>query len=209
MLGTILIILLILLLIGALPRWGYSGNWEYGPSGLLGLILIIIVVLVAARPHLGVRRGRSSACRSAPAERGRRRSINSSITQRSIAPPAAPASGALKIAPAMASTQAPSMSAQDHQLSVDPAPRMRARRRALPKGRRIVRAFSADRNGIKGSFPAEPARSYQPCCTRGDDKRPRTSMPLRQRPESPAQNQSCANCWRQDTEPRSRDWRQC
>jgi len=46
MLGTILIILLILLLIGALPRWGYSGGWGYGPSGLLGLILIIIVIMV-------------------------------------------------------------------------------------------------------------------------------------------------------------------
>ena len=46
MLGTILIILLILLLIGALPRWGHSRSWGYGPSGLLGLILIIIVVLV-------------------------------------------------------------------------------------------------------------------------------------------------------------------
>ena len=46
MLGTILIILLILLLIGAFPRWGYSSNWGYGPSGLLGLILIIVVVLV-------------------------------------------------------------------------------------------------------------------------------------------------------------------
>jgi hypothetical protein len=45
-LGTILIILLILLLIGALPRWGHSRSWGYGPSGLLGLILIIIVVLV-------------------------------------------------------------------------------------------------------------------------------------------------------------------
>jgi Protein of unknown function (DUF3309) len=45
-LGTILIILLILLLIGALPRWGYSTNWGYGPSGLLGLVLIIIVILV-------------------------------------------------------------------------------------------------------------------------------------------------------------------
>jgi hypothetical protein len=45
-LGTILIILLILLLIGALPRWGYSSGWGYGPSGLLGLILIIIVSLV-------------------------------------------------------------------------------------------------------------------------------------------------------------------
>ncbi|HVU29524.1 MAG TPA: DUF3309 family protein [Sphingomicrobium sp.] len=46
MLGTILIILLILLLIGALPSWGHSRSWGYGPSGLLGLILIIIVVLV-------------------------------------------------------------------------------------------------------------------------------------------------------------------
>ena len=46
MLGTILIILLILLLIGALPRWGYSGNWGYGPSGILGFILIVIVILL-------------------------------------------------------------------------------------------------------------------------------------------------------------------
>jgi hypothetical protein len=44
--GLILIILLILLLVGALPRWGYSNSWGYGPSGLLGLILIIIVILV-------------------------------------------------------------------------------------------------------------------------------------------------------------------
>lgn len=46
MLGTILIILVILLLIGALPRWGYSSGWGYGPSGLLGLILIVVVVLL-------------------------------------------------------------------------------------------------------------------------------------------------------------------
>jgi hypothetical protein len=45
MLGTILVILLILLLIGALPRWGYSSGWGYGPSGLLGLILVIIIIL--------------------------------------------------------------------------------------------------------------------------------------------------------------------
>jgi hypothetical protein len=45
-LGTILIILLILLLIGALPRWGHSANWGYGPSGILGLILIVIVILL-------------------------------------------------------------------------------------------------------------------------------------------------------------------
>ncbi|HVM22024.1 MAG TPA: DUF3309 family protein [Sphingomicrobium sp.] len=46
MLGTILIILLVLLLIGALPRWGHSAGWGYGPSGLLGLILIIVVILL-------------------------------------------------------------------------------------------------------------------------------------------------------------------
>ena len=46
MLGTILIILLILLLIGALPRWGYSSGWGYGPSGLLGLILIVVIILL-------------------------------------------------------------------------------------------------------------------------------------------------------------------
>jgi hypothetical protein len=45
-LGTILIILLILLLIGALPRWGYSSGWGYGPSGILGLILVLIVILL-------------------------------------------------------------------------------------------------------------------------------------------------------------------
>jgi hypothetical protein len=44
-LGTVLIIVLILLLIGAIPRWGYSRGWGYGPSGLIGIILIIILVL--------------------------------------------------------------------------------------------------------------------------------------------------------------------
>ena len=45
MLGTILIILLILLLIGALPTWPYSSGWGYGPGGVLGLILVIIIIL--------------------------------------------------------------------------------------------------------------------------------------------------------------------
>jgi hypothetical protein len=44
--GPILVILLILLLVGALPRWGYSSGWGYGPSGLLGLIVIIVVILL-------------------------------------------------------------------------------------------------------------------------------------------------------------------
>ena len=46
MLWTILVILLILALIGALPRWGHSANWGYGPSGILGVILIVIVILL-------------------------------------------------------------------------------------------------------------------------------------------------------------------
>jgi hypothetical protein len=45
-LGTILIILLILALVGALPSWGWSRSWGYYPSGGLGLVLVIIVVLV-------------------------------------------------------------------------------------------------------------------------------------------------------------------
>jgi hypothetical protein len=46
MLGTILIIVLILLLIGALPRWGHSRSWGYLPSGGLGLVLVIVVILL-------------------------------------------------------------------------------------------------------------------------------------------------------------------
>lgn len=46
MLSTILIILLILLLIGALPRWGHSASWGYGPSGILGVLLVIVLILV-------------------------------------------------------------------------------------------------------------------------------------------------------------------
>lgn len=46
MLGTILLVVLILLLIGALPAWPYSNRWGYGPSGGLGLILVIILILV-------------------------------------------------------------------------------------------------------------------------------------------------------------------
>lgn len=46
MTGTILLIILILLLIGALPAWPYSRGWGYYPTGGLGLILIIILILV-------------------------------------------------------------------------------------------------------------------------------------------------------------------
>ena len=46
MLGTILLVILILLLIGALPHWGYSSGWGYYPSGGLGTVLIIVLILV-------------------------------------------------------------------------------------------------------------------------------------------------------------------
>ncbi len=45
MLGTILIIILILALLGAIPTWPYSRGWGYGPGGLIGLILIIVLIL--------------------------------------------------------------------------------------------------------------------------------------------------------------------
>lgn len=43
--GTILLIILILLLVGALPSWPYSSGWGYWPSGGLGLILLIVIIL--------------------------------------------------------------------------------------------------------------------------------------------------------------------
>ena len=47
MLGSILIIILILLLVGALPMWGYSSGWSYYPGGTFGIILIIVIILVS------------------------------------------------------------------------------------------------------------------------------------------------------------------
>jgi hypothetical protein len=46
MLGTILIVILILLLLGALPSWPYSRGWGYYPSGGLGLVLVILLILL-------------------------------------------------------------------------------------------------------------------------------------------------------------------
>ena len=46
MLSTIRIIVLILLLIGAIPSWGYSRSWGYFPSGILGVVLVIVIILV-------------------------------------------------------------------------------------------------------------------------------------------------------------------
>jgi uncharacterized membrane protein YkgB len=46
MLGTILIVVLILMLLGMLPTWPHSRNWGYGPSGGLGLVVVILLVLL-------------------------------------------------------------------------------------------------------------------------------------------------------------------
>ncbi|MGO8738478.1 DUF3309 family protein [Rhodoblastus sp.] len=46
MLGTILLIILVLFLVGALPTWPHSANWGYFPSGGIGLILLIVIVLL-------------------------------------------------------------------------------------------------------------------------------------------------------------------
>lgn len=45
-LGTIILIILILLLIGAIPSWPYSSGWGYGPSGILGVVLVVVLILV-------------------------------------------------------------------------------------------------------------------------------------------------------------------
>jgi len=45
-LGTILLVVLILMLIGAFPTWPHSSGWGYGPSGVLGLVVLVVVVLL-------------------------------------------------------------------------------------------------------------------------------------------------------------------
>jgi len=45
-LGTILIIILILILLGVIPTWGHSRDWGYGPSGIVGMILVILLILL-------------------------------------------------------------------------------------------------------------------------------------------------------------------
>ncbi len=46
MLGTILLVVLIVMLLGVIPRWGYSKGWGYMPSGVLGVVLVIVVILL-------------------------------------------------------------------------------------------------------------------------------------------------------------------
>src|SRR6188768_2044591 len=44
--STLLIVILVLLLVGALPTWGYSSGWGYGPSGIVGVLVIILIVML-------------------------------------------------------------------------------------------------------------------------------------------------------------------
>ena len=44
--STILIIILVLLLVGALPNWGYSSGWGWGPSGIVGVLLVILIIMM-------------------------------------------------------------------------------------------------------------------------------------------------------------------
>lgn len=46
MLGTVLVVILILALLGALPVYGYSRDWGWGPPGLLGIVVVILIILV-------------------------------------------------------------------------------------------------------------------------------------------------------------------
>jgi len=43
---TIIVILLVLLVVGAFPHWGYSSGWGYGPSSLIGLVLVVLLILL-------------------------------------------------------------------------------------------------------------------------------------------------------------------
>jgi hypothetical protein len=47
-LGTILLVLLILILLGVIPSWPHSRSWGYGPSGIVGIVLVVLVVLLIA-----------------------------------------------------------------------------------------------------------------------------------------------------------------
>lgn len=46
MLGTVLLVILVLILVGALPTWGYSSGWGYGPSGIVGVVVAILLILL-------------------------------------------------------------------------------------------------------------------------------------------------------------------
>ena len=70
MLGTILIVVLLLLLLGAWPSWPHSRSWGYYPSGTLGLVLVIVLVLALAGPHLTARHEQEKTVRRHQAKSG-------------------------------------------------------------------------------------------------------------------------------------------
>ena len=72
MLGTILLILLVLMLLGALPAWPHSKSWGYAPSGTLGTVLLIVLVLVLRRTALRSLRTGTPTHGRLTASRGRR-----------------------------------------------------------------------------------------------------------------------------------------
>lgn len=47
--STILLIILVILLVGAIPSWPYSRSWGYGPSGIVGVLLVVVLILVLMR----------------------------------------------------------------------------------------------------------------------------------------------------------------
>jgi Protein of unknown function (DUF3309) len=51
MLGTVIAVILILPLLGAIPSWPYSRGWGYGPSGIVGVLLVILIVLALTRSY--------------------------------------------------------------------------------------------------------------------------------------------------------------
>ena len=71
-LGTILLIILILLVLGALPTWPYSGEWGYYPSGGLGLVLVVVLVLVLMGRLQSLRDPRRRTCERCPSLRALR-----------------------------------------------------------------------------------------------------------------------------------------
>ena len=80
--GTILIIVLVLLLVGALPTWSHSSNWGYFPSGGLGLVVVVLLVLVLTGTLLRAQRvGGSRAIPASVIGRRRRRGLGRTVVR--------------------------------------------------------------------------------------------------------------------------------
>ena len=83
--GTILLIILILVLLGALPAWPYSRGWGYGPSGIAGLVVVVLIVLLLmGRIARRGRAARHAFARRRPDWRRRIRGVRSAVTSRAF-----------------------------------------------------------------------------------------------------------------------------